>query len=184
MPGKNIIFTVGHSNRPIDAFLELLDENEIELLTDVRTVPRSATYPHFNKENLPGILGKHGIGYLHLPSLGGLRKRTKDAPHSHNTFWENASFRNYADYAETEAFRLGLHELTALARKQRTCYMCSEAVWWRCHRRIITDYLLAAGWQVKHIMGPDNVTDAEINEHAVINGDIITYPAEQGELEF
>jgi uncharacterized protein (DUF488 family) len=184
MPGKHIVYTIGHSNRPIDDFIELLEENGIELLVDVRTVPRSRVNPQFNKDELPGTLKRCGIDYLHMPSLGGLRNHLKGAPASHNTAWENASFRNYADYAETEAFREGLEELIAHARKQRTCYMCSEAVWWRCHRRIITDYMLARGMKVLHIMAPGKVTEAEMNENAVLHEDgTITYPGDQQELE-
>jgi uncharacterized protein (DUF488 family) len=184
MSGKRNIYTIGHSNRPIEEFIELLEENSIELLADVRTVPRSRANPQFNKENLPRSLKPHGIEYIHLPALGGLRNRAKGAPPSHNTEWENSSFRNYADYAETEAFREGQDQLISLARKQRTCYMCSEAVWWRCHRRIITDYMLARGMHVLHIMAPGKVTEAEMNEHAIPHEDgRITYPADQQELE-
>ena len=143
MPGKHIVYTIGHSNRSIEGFIELLEENGIELLVDVRSVPRSAHNPQFNKEILPQSLLQHEINYIHLPSLGGLRGKRKNSLPSHNSAWENASFRNYADYAETEAFRNGLNELIELARQSRTCYMCAEAVWWRCHRRIITDYMLA-----------------------------------------
>src|ERR1035437_4160598 len=136
MPGKRIVFTIGHSNRSIEEFIALLEEHAIELLADVRTVPRSRTNPQFNRDTLPGTLKRHGIEYVHLAALGGLRGRRKDQQPSPNTFWENASFRNYADYAETDPFRDGLTELIHFARTQRTAYMCSEAVWWRCHRRI------------------------------------------------
>ena len=184
MPGKQIIFTIGHSNRPIEEFTQLLEENLVELLADIRTVPRSRVNPQFNKENLPESLEKVGIKYIHMPSLGGLRSRPKGAPPSHNTAWENGSFRNYADYAETEAFREGLDQLLTLARKQRTCYMCSEAVWWRCHRRIVTDYMLAAGMKVMHIMAPGKVTEAEMNENAILQDDgRIEYLGDQQELE-
>ena len=184
MPGKRIVYTIGHSNRPIEEFIELLEENKIELLVDVRTVPRSRANSQFNKDELPRTLKKYGIDYLHMPTLGGLRSRPKGAPPSHNTAWENASFRNYADYAETEAFREGLNELIAHARKQRTCYMCAEAVWWRCHRRIITDYMLARGMKVMHIMALGKVTEAEMNDDAAQHKDgTITYPGDQQELE-
>ncbi|MDP4199284.1 MAG: DUF488 domain-containing protein [Bacteroidota bacterium] len=185
MPGKRIVYSVGHSNRPIEEFVSLLEENEIELLADVRTVPRSRTNPQFNRETLPGTLKKHGIEYIHLAALGGLRGHRKDQPASRNTYWENASFRNYADYAETAGFREGLDELIHLARAKRTAFMCAEALWWRCHRRIITDYLLAGGFVVRHIMGTGKVEVAKLNEHAAIlkNGSI-EYPGDQRELEF
>ena len=183
MSGLRTIFTIGHSNRPLEEFLELLSENEIELLADVRTVPRSRHNPQFSKENLSRSLPRHGIEYVHIPALGGLRGHKRSDTPSHNTAWENASFRNYADYAETQPFREGLAELVELARKKRTAYMCAEAVWWRCHRRIITDYLLAQGWKVRHIMAPGKTTGAEMTEMArpQLDGTIV-YPAAQGEL--
>jgi uncharacterized protein (DUF488 family) len=180
--GKHIIYTIGHSNRSIEQFLELLEENKIELLVDVRTFPMSRYNPQFNKEALFLALKHQGISYLHLAALGGRRGKTNKS--SHNTAWEHTSFRNYADYAETEPFREGLEELITLAREKRTAYMCAEALWWRCHRRIITDYLLARGWDVRHIMEPGKTQEAELNERAVIheNG-TITYPASQESLE-
>lgn len=184
MPGKKEVLTIGHSNRPIEEFLALLEENKIELLADVRTIPRSRTNPQFNKELLPQSLKGHGIDYIHIPKLGGLRGKQKGQSTSPNTFWENASFRNYADYGVTEAFREGLGELIGLALEKRTAYMCSEAVWWRCHRRIITDYMLARGFTVRHIMAPGKTVDAEMNEKAVLRKDgVIEYPADQQELE-
>ncbi len=184
MGSLRTIFTIGHSNRPLEAFLELLEENEIELLVDVRTVPRSRHNPQFNKENLSRSLPRRGIEYIHIPALGGLRSHKKSDMPSKNTAWENASFRNYADYAETKSFREGLAELAELARKKRTCYMCAEAVWWRCHRRIITDYLLSKGWHVKHIMAPGKTDDAEMNENAKLQKDgRIIYPAAQEAME-
>jgi uncharacterized protein (DUF488 family) len=178
---RRIIYTIGHSTRTIEDFIDLLQENGIELLVDVRTFPMSRYNPQFNKEALLTSLKHHEISYLHLAKLGG--RRGKMSKSSHNTAWEHSSFRNYADYAETEPFREGLEELIALACKSRTCYMCSEAVWWRCHRRIITDYMLARGWNVRHIMAPGKVQEAEMNENAVVNEDgRITYPAAQGNL--
>lgn len=139
------IFTIGHSTRTLAEFIALLREGRIELLVDVRSVPRSRTNPQFNVDVLPEALAVAGIGYRHLPALGGLRHRSKSAMPFPNTLWRNASFRNYADYAETDAFRLGLEELKALGRDKCCGIMCAEAVWWRCHRRIIADYLLASG---------------------------------------
>lgn len=184
MAGRRIVFTIGHSNRAFEKFVALLAENGIELLVDVRTVPRSRANPQFNKETLPRSLKAHGIEYIHLPALGGLRSRKKSDKPSRNTFWDNASFRNYADYAESEQFCVGLDELIRLAREKRTAYMCSEAVWWRCHRRIITDYMLAHGWKVRHIMAPGKADDAEMNDHATRQADgTIRYVADQQELK-
>jgi uncharacterized protein (DUF488 family) len=183
MSENHIIFTIGHSNRRIEDFIALLEANEIELLADVRTIPRSRYNPQFNRDILPGTLGEHHIRYMHLPALGGLRHSTKSSLNDHNTAWENSSFRNYADYAETESFRLGLEKLIALAETSRTCYMCAEAVWWRCHRRIITDYLLARGWNVRHIMGPGKIEVGVLNQSAIVHADgRVTYPAAQGNL--
>jgi uncharacterized protein (DUF488 family) len=183
MASPPTIYTIGHSNRPFEDFLALLTENEIEVLADIRTVPKSRTYPYFNTESLAESLPQNGIEYVHIAKLGGLRKTKKDAP-SRNTAWENSSFRNYADYAETESFREGLAELTTIASTKRTAYMCSEAVWWRCHRRIVTDYLLTAGWKVLHIMAPHKVTEATLDPKAVvIDKQDIIYPAEQQSLD-
>jgi uncharacterized protein (DUF488 family) len=146
-----VIFTVGHSTRPLDEFLGLLRENGVSLLADVRTVPRSRANPQFDAASLPEALAPAGIRYRHLAALGGLRKR--QGGQSPNGAWRNESFRNYADYALTPAFRAGLDELRALARRDTVAIMCAEAVWWRCHRRIIADHLLAAGEAVTHIMG-------------------------------
>jgi uncharacterized protein (DUF488 family) len=131
----------------------------VDLLVDVRSIPRSRTNPQFNADALPEVLADAGIGYLHLPALGGLRHRTKGAMPSPNSLWRVAAFRNYADYAATGAFRRGLDELRALARDNCCAIMCSEAVWWRCHRRIIADYLLAVGVPVAHIMGHNKSWD-------------------------
>ena len=125
------IFTIGHSTRPIAEFLALLQQVDVDLLVDVRSIPRSRTNPQFNADALPETLAAAGISYQHLPALGGLRHRKKGAPTSLNTFWHVAAFRNYADYAATEAFRTGLNELRALSRDNCCAIMCAEAVWWR-----------------------------------------------------
>ncbi|SRR5581483_2367671 len=179
--GHKIIFSIGHSNRTIEAFIDLLLENKIELLVDVRTIPMSRHNPQFNKEALRTSLRHHEIEYTQLLALGGRRGRSNK--NSHNTAWEHSSFRNYADYAETEPFQSGLEELMALARNKRTAYMCAEVVWWRCHRRIITDYLLSRGWTVRHIMAPGKTQEAEMNDNAIPQEDgRIIYPASQQEL--
>jgi uncharacterized protein (DUF488 family) len=147
------IFTIGHSTRAVGELIALLKEAGVERLVDVRSVPRSRTNPQFNADALPAPLAASGIGYTHLAALGGLRHHPKGAPPSPNTLWRNDAFRNYADYAMTPPFRAGLDQLCGLAHDQRCAIMCAEAVWWRCHRRIIADYLLARGVAVAHIMG-------------------------------
>jgi uncharacterized protein (DUF488 family) len=147
------IFTIGHSTRSIGELVDLLQQVAVNLLVDVRSIPRSRTNPQFNTDVLPLELAEAQIGYRHLAALGGLRHRKQGAAPSPNTLWRVAAFRNYADYAATDAFRMGLDELRALARDNCSAIMCAEAVWWRCHRRIIADYLLAEGIPVAHIMG-------------------------------
>ena len=174
----NPFFTIGHSTRPIAAFIELLKEAEVGLVVDVRTVPRSRTNPQYNSDALPRSLIGSQIGYEHIAALGGLRGRALDVPPQANAFWESQSFHNYADYAMGEDFRAGLTRLRELGRVQRCAIMCAEAVWWRCHRRIIADYLLAMGDTVFHILGPGRVEPARINEGArlQLSGSLI-YPA-------
>jgi uncharacterized protein (DUF488 family) len=175
---RGTIFTIGHSTRTLSELMDLLREAQIELLVDVRSVPRSRTNPQFNIDALAEPLAAAGIGYLHLSALGGLRHRRKTAMPSPNALWQNASFRNYADYAGTAAFRLGIEELEALARDKRCAIMCAEAVWWRCHRRIIADYLLAHGIPVVHIMGIGKIVPAEVTSGArMLPGGALVYPA-------
>jgi uncharacterized protein (DUF488 family) len=144
------IWTIGHSTRTIDEFISLLQANQIRLLVDVRSLPGSKRYPQFNKEALADSLGKTGIRYEHFPELGGRRKAK---PESKNTAWRNASFRGYADYMETEEFRKGVERLLDLAAGAGpTAIMCAEAVWWRCHRSLISDYLKARGIEILHII--------------------------------
>lgn len=172
-------FTIGHSTRSVAELAGLLQQVGAGLVADVRTVPRSRTNPQFNADALPASLAPWGIGYRHLRSLGGLRGRRQDEGPSPNAYWENPSFRNYADYAGTaEAFRAGLDELRALGRVETCAVMCAEAVWWRCHRRIIADYLIAEGECVFHIMGPGKVEPARLNPAAVRRPDgTLVYPA-------
>jgi uncharacterized protein (DUF488 family) len=144
------IWTIGHSTRTIDIFISLLEENGIQLVADVRSLPGSKRYPQFNREMLAKSLKEHGIRYEHFPELGGRRKAKKD---SHNTAWRNASFRGYADHMETEEFRAGIERLLDLANKVgATAIVCAEAVWWRCHRALISDYLKTRGVEVVHIL--------------------------------
>ena len=144
------IWTVGHSTHSSETFNEILSANEIEVLVDVRTYPGSRRYPQFNKPALAESLESIGINYKHEPRLGGRRAPRKD---SHNTAWRNAQFRGYADHMETDEFKEGIKVLLELARHSRTTVMCAEAVWWRCHRSLIADYLKAEGHTVIHIMG-------------------------------
>ncbi|WAC09134.1 MAG: DUF488 domain-containing protein [Thermodesulfobacteriota bacterium] len=143
------IWTVGHSTRTLCEFFELLTNNKIESLADVRRVPASRKYPHFNQGALRISLTGVGIEYVLLPELGG---RRQPRPDSQNTLWRNESFRGYADYMETKEFRAGVKRLLDLASRKRTVVMCAEAVWWRCHRSLIADYLKAAGVCVRHIL--------------------------------
>ncbi len=160
------IFTIGHSTRSTEQFLHLLLAERIRLVADVRTVPRSRTNPQFNRGTLADSLAAQGIGYEHIAELGGLRGRQRLEETSPNGFWENSSFRNYADHALTPAFRAGFDRLRALADERRVAVMCAEAVWWRCHRRIIADYLLDAGGAVFHILAPGKVEAARITPAA------------------
>ena len=170
-------FTIGHSTRTTDEFVELLRAEQVGLVADVRTVPRSRTNPQFNRDTLPDSLAAHRIGYEHIAELGGLRGKRSSVEPSANGFWENASFRNYADHALTPEFRAGLDRLRELGSRQRVAIMCAEAVWWRCHRRIIADYLLAAGDAVFHILGPGKVEPARMTPAArPLPGRGLVYP--------
>jgi uncharacterized protein (DUF488 family) len=152
---------------------------DVDLLIDVRSIPRSRITPQFNLDVLPASLAPEGIGYQHLRALGGRRHRARNAPPSTNTFWRVLAFRNYADYAETEAFHTALDELIALSSLRRCAIMCAEAVWWRCHRRIIADYLLTSSIPVSHIMALGTVTPATLTLGALIvdAGTLLHYPA-------
>ncbi len=175
-------YTIGHGTRPIGDFIDLMRSVEVTLVADVRTVPRSRTNPQFNRDTLPGSLMARGIGYEHIAALGGLRRRDRDVPVDVNAYWQNASFHNYADYAMSAGFRAGLAQLRELGRDRGCAIMCAETLWWRCHRRIIADYLLAAGEAVFHVLGPGHVEAASMNEAArpQASGSLI-YPAEGAE---
>ena len=159
-------FTIGHSTRALDEFVELLAGNEVTRVIDVRSFPRSRTNPQYNVDSLPASLAAHRIGYEHLAALGGKRGRQKQIPEETNGFWDVEGFHNYADYAMGEEFRRGLGRLLEVGDRERVAVMCAEAVWWRCHRRIITDYLLAADRDVWHILARDNVEPARITPAA------------------
>jgi len=173
---RNPVFTIGHSTRSVAELVELLGEAAADLLADVRAFPRSRTNPQFNGPELERALAPAGITYRYLPALGG-RRHAGQGP-SPNMLWKNESFRAYADYAGSREFRAGLEQLCALAGEHRCAVMCAEAVWWRCHRRIIADYLLAAGFEVVHIMGSGKLTPAALTpgaRRAAAGG--LVYPA-------
>lgn len=173
--------TIGHSTRTVDELVSLLGEAGADTVIDVRTIPRSRTNPQFNGDVLPDALGRSGIGYRHIRRLGGLRGHRKDLGPSPNGFWENTSFRNYADYAMTADFRAGLADLRSAADRHTCALMCAEAVWWRCHRRIIADYLMAGAEPVVHILGHGHLDPARMTPGARKQEDgALIYPAEQG----
>lgn len=171
-------FTIGHSTRSLDEMVALLQEADATFIVDVRKIPRSRRYPHFNVEELPGSLHDQGVGYRHVATLGGRRGRHVAREPSVNGGWRNTSFRNYADYALTPSFEDGLAELIAIGR-QRTCaIMCAEAVWWRCHRRIIADHLLARDAPVFHILGPGHIDPAALTPGAEPRDAKVVYPGD------
>jgi uncharacterized protein (DUF488 family) len=175
--GEAPIFTVGHSTRSIAEFVRLLRCGPVELVVDVRTVARSRRNPQYNEDVLGEELAPYQIGYLHMADLGGLRGRAKDVPPEVNGFWENQSFHNYADYALSAKFTAALGELLEISATRRCAIMCAEAVWWRCHRRIIADYLIVRGRTVLHLMGDDRVEAARLTPGAKVDDGKVTYPA-------
>ena len=175
------IFTIGHSTREWMDFIELLTDHQIDLVADIRSYPSSRHYPQYNRETMEEALAVVSIGYVHLPALGGRRKPQPDSP---NTTWRHPSFRGYADYMETPAFAAGIDRLTALARQHRTAYMCSEAVWWKCHRRMVSDYLTAHGWQVWHIQDQGLSRHTLSDPARLVDGELTYHPMQtQGVLE-
>ncbi|MBZ9708542.1 DUF488 domain-containing protein [Mesorhizobium sp. ESP7-2] len=172
--------TVGHSTRSIAEFVALLGVAEITLVIDIRTIRRSRANPQFNGEVLPEKLAAFAIGYECIAELGGLRGKAHDVPPALNAFWLNQSFHNYADYALSAEFHGGLNRLVALGRQRRCAIMCSETLWWRCHRRIVADYLISRGEAVFHLMGHDKVEPAILTEGAKARADgTLVYPPSQ-----
>ena len=167
--------TVGHSTRTIEEFIGLLKAYAVTCLVDVRTVPRSRHNPQFNRASLPDSLTKAGLGYVHMPGLGGLRHAKPD---SINVGWRNASFRGYADYMQTPEFEQSLEELIQLAKQERIAIMCAEAVPWRCHRSLIADALLVRGIRTEDIISPTRRQVHTLTPFAKIRGTTITYPSE------
>ena len=174
------VSTIGHSIHPIEEFIRMLESQGIQQLVDVRTIPRSRRNPQFNRENLPVSLAAAGIGYRHMPGLGGLRHARKD---SMNTGWRNASFRGYADYMQTDEFYENLNQLIQLAAEAPTAIMCAEAVPWRCHRSLIADALTARGIPVLEILSATKAQPHAMTPFAKVNGQKLTYPAESSSLD-
>jgi uncharacterized protein (DUF488 family) len=172
-------FTIGHSTRTIGEFAALLNDAAVRCVVDVRTIPRSRTNPQYNTDVLADALAESRIDYEHVAALGGLRKHRRDVRAEVNGFWQNQSFHNFADYAMGDEFHSGMTRLRELGHGARCAIMCAEAVWWRCHRRIIADYLIAGGETVFHILGPNHVEKASMTEAAKPGPDgSLTYPAE------
>ena len=168
------IWTIGHSTRPLEEFLAMLQSFNIEQVADIRRYPGSQKFPHFNKDQLAISLPQSGIQYIHMPDLGG---RRKVMPDSKNGSWRHPAFRGYADYMETDVFRDAIKQLETIAQEKRTAYMCSEAVWWSCHRALVSDYLKARGWTVMHIMGIGKEEEHPYTAPArIVNGEL-TYAA-------
>ncbi len=168
------LWSIGHSTHSLAGFLALLSRHDIEVVADIRTTPRSNRFPHFGIDQLAAALPEHGLRYQHLPALGGRRAPRKDSP---NTGWRNRSFRGYADHALTDDFALGLVALRQLARSAPTAMMCSEALWWRCHRRLVADRIVAAGDGVLHIASDGRSAAHMLSPFAGLNADgTITYP--------
>jgi uncharacterized protein (DUF488 family) len=171
-----VVLTIGHSTRTLEEFISLLREYDVQKVVDIRTIPRSRHNPQFNCEELPDSLKAMGIGYMHMPGLGGLRHSVPDSP---NTGWRNLSFRGFADYMQKEEFEKSLRALIELAKTERLALMCAEAVPWRCHRSLIADALSVRGVQVQHILSATSLQPHKITLWAKVNGTHITYPSEE-----
>lgn len=167
------IFTIGHSTRPIEKFVLILQSYGIRKLVDIRTIPKSRRYPQYGEENLKQSLEEAGVAYVQMRELGGLRPAVKN---SENKGWNNQSFRNYADYMQTDEFRKGVEDLYEKSKETTTVMMCAEAVPWRCHRRLVGDALLVRGVEVMDIFDEKNVKPHTLTSFAVVEGDKITYP--------
>ena len=173
---QKVIWTIGHSTHTLDEFISMLKSFQIELLVDIRSFPGSRRYPHFNKELLKIPLPENKIEYTHLVKLGGRRKPLSD---SHNTGWRVAAFRGYADYMETEDFNKAIKELELLGAKKRTAFMCSEAVWWSCHRSLVSDYLKFNGLLVMHIMDINKAQEHPYTKPAIIEDNKLVYTSKK-----
>ncbi len=169
-PATHTIYTIGHSTRSIVEFLEMLHSFDIKTLVDIRSMPGSRKFPQFDQDNLKIALENAGIHYIYMSSLGGRRKAKKD---SKNTRWNNPSFKGYADYMETEEFKIAIDDLKQIATAQKTTIMCSEAVWWRCHRSMVSDFLKAKNWTIWHIMAIGKVQEHKYTSPArIVDGGV------------
>ena len=175
-----IIFTVGHSTRPLGEFVDLLKAHSVTRLVDVRTVPRSRHNPQFNRDTFPDALERAGIGYTHAAGLGGLRRAGPESP---NKGWRSASFRGYADYMQTPEFAQNLENLIDLAKRERIALMCAEAVPWRCHRSLIADALVVRGFRVEEIIGSSGCRVHALTPFAKVDGTAITYPPDNPQAD-
>jgi uncharacterized protein (DUF488 family) len=171
------LFTIGHSNHPLDRFLALLAQHKIKALVDIRRFPSSRKHPHFNQDNLVSALTQAGVEYRWIESLGGRRRKETDS--SINLGLRNESFRNFADYMCTESFQEGVEQLAAVAKRKRTAFMCAEGLFWQCHRRLVSDFLFAKGVIVQHIMPNGEVCPHALTKGAVAENGTVTYPAEK-----
>lgn len=170
------IFTIGHSTHPLDQFVDLLQQHGIEALVDIRRFPGSKRFPHFKRDNLAAELPKAGFEYHWIEALGGRRKKETGGP-SHNLALRNESFRNYADYMESEEFQKAIVQLLEIAQTKRTAYMCAEGLYWQCHRRLVSDFLLTKGITVEHIMPDGKLTLHKLTDGGRIKDGQLTYPA-------
>jgi uncharacterized protein (DUF488 family) len=175
----NTLWTIGHSTREIEEFIDLLSESRIEAVVDVRRYAGSRRNPQFNPEELTASLVAHGIAYIPMPSLGG---RREPRPDSVNTTWKNTAFRGYADYMQTQAFAAALDRLDTISADKRVALMCAEAVWWSCHRALIADALKARGVRILHILGSDHYVEHPFTAPARIIGGQLTYASSQASL--
>lgn len=177
MESQNTIWTIGHSTHSLEEIVTMLRSFQIEWVADIRSYPGSRKFPQFNKEALQISMPENGIQYTHLKALGGRRRVMAD---SKNTAWRHPAFRGYADYMETAEFKTGMASLETLARKYRTAYMCSEALWWRCHRSLVSDFLKAKGWTVIHIMGIGKSEEHPYTSAATIVNGTLSYMKREG----
>jgi uncharacterized protein (DUF488 family) len=179
MPSKKKVFTIGHSTHPLEKFLSLLAQHRIDALADIRRFPGLRKFPQFNQDDLASALRQAGIEYHWLESLGGRRGKQRDGSSTANLGLHNAGFRNYADYMLTPEFREGAEKLLEIARRKRTALMCAESLFWRCHRRLVSDYLVANGETIQHIMPTGELRAHALTTGAVIEGGRVTYPGEK-----
>ena len=169
------VYTLGFSNRTWEQTIQILDAFKIRRLVDIRTLPGSKHTPHFNLERLKDALPRARIDYIHMKSLGGLRKPVKDS--TLNAAWQNVSFRAYADYMQTPAFAAAIAELIQLLNEKTTVYCCTEAVFWRCHRQLVSDALLVRGYRIGHIFSAVKVEEHKLTKFVKSDGTRLTYPS-------